>query len=441
MNSRWRKKTPTSASHVALIVLTAFVFAGCENSTSSTSVEKANKESHNKSSNPLTELASFLSAEDVIPPHYSERKQDKLQSRETLINVLDRLGADRSQSNGAVHAASQHIEMRKLRPGQNVVAFFEDENDTKLTALSFQPDAERQVLVSRNDTGDWVSRELKVNLTPDFAKVGGVINSTIYELALKQGAKDQQVVDFADIFAYDVDFQRKIHEGDTFEITYEVLRDELGQPIRNGNILYASLDGKKISRKFYRYTTSDDGITDYYDETGKAARKFLMKTPINGARLSSNFGKRRHPVLGYTKIHKGTDFAAPRGTPIYAAGNGVVERASRYGSYGNYVRIRHADGYKTAYAHMNKYGPGIKSGVRVKQGQVIGYVGTTGRSTGPHLHYEVQINGKHVDAMSLKLPTGRKLDGEMLKAFMVEKQRIDDIRNTHDLPILLADAS
>lgn len=441
MNSRWRKKTPTSASHIALIVLTAFVFVGCENNTTSTSVEKTKKENQIKNTNPLIELASFLSAEDVAPIQYSERKQDKLQSRETLINVLDRLGADRSQSNGAVHAASQHIEMRKLRPGQSVVAFFEDENDAKLTALSFQPDAERQVLVSRNDLGDWVSRELKVNLTPDFAKVGGVINSTIYELALKQGAKDQQVVDFADIFAYDVDFQREIHQGDTFEITYEVLRDELGQPIRNGDILYASLDGKKISRKFYRYTTSDDGITDYYDETGKAARKFLMKTPINGARLSSNFGKRRHPVLGYTKIHKGTDFAAPRGTPIYAAGNGVVERASRYGSYGNYARIRHADGYKTAYAHMNKYGPGIKSGVRVKQGQIIGYVGTTGRSTGPHLHYEVQINGKHVDAMSLKLPTGRKLDGEMLKAFMVEKQRIDDIRITHDLPILLADAS
>ncbi len=168
---------------------------------------------------------------------------------------------------------------------------------------------------------------------------------------------------------------------------------------------------------------------DYFDETGQSAKKFLMKTPINGARLSSSFGNRRHPILGYTKLHKGTDFAAPPGTPIYAAGNGRIERAGPFGSYGNYIRIRHANGYQTAYAHMKGFARGMRPGAVVKQGQVIGYVGTTGRSTGPHLHYEVYINNKPVNAMSLKLPTGRKLEGEPLEAFLAERDRIDALRD------------
>ena len=197
-----------------------------------------------------------------------------------------------------------------------------------------------------------------------------------------------------------------------------------------------AIDGQLAKREFYRFTTEDDGLTDFYDANGEAARKFLMKTPINGARLSSHYGKRKHPVLGYTKLHKGTDFAAPRGTPIYAAGNGVIERASRWSSYGNYIRIRHANGYKTAYAHLNGYAKGIKSGKRVKQGDVIGYVGTTGRSTGPHLHYEVLVNGKQVNAMRLDLPTGRKLTGDMLEQFKAEKARIDAIRAAKALPLV-----
>lgn len=423
---------------VTAIAIAFMALSGCQPEIKVSAPEET---ALSKNKEQLEELATLVTAEEASPSAPLLKRIGKLKRRETLINVLDRLGAERKESNRAVYAAAEHIEMRKLRPGQGVTAYFQDSSDIQLTALTFQPDAERQVLVSKNYMGEWVSRELRVKLSTGHNKVGGVIDTSIYELATKQGAGDQQVVDFANIFAYDVDFQREIRQGDTFEITYEVSSDELGNVIKGGDILYASLNGKKVSRNFYRFTTPDDGITDYFDDKGKAARKFLMKTPINGARLSSRFGKRRHPVLGYTKMHRGTDFAAPRGTPIYAAGNGVIERASRYGSFGHYIRIRHADGYKTAYAHMKGYGLGIKSGVRVKQGQVIGYVGTTGRSTGPHLHYEVQVNGKHVDAMRLKLPTGRTLSGKMLEAFKEEKSRIDAIRRSEDSPILLADAS
>jgi murein DD-endopeptidase MepM/ murein hydrolase activator NlpD len=217
--------------------------------------------------------------------------------------------------------------------------------------------------------------------------------------------------------------------GDHFEFLYETFDDERGQPVKAGNMLMASIEGAALTKTFYRYKPSDDGIVDYFDEQGQSAKKFLMKTPINGARLSSGFGNRKHPILGYTKLHKGTDFAAPRGTPIYAAGNGVIERIGPFSTFGNYVKIQHASGYETAYAHMNGFARGLKRGSHVRQGDVIGYVGTTGRSTGPHLHYEVYINGQAKNAMALKLPTGRKLSGEQLEAFKAEKLRIEALRD------------
>ena len=396
---------------------------------------------------PLVELARAVSAEDIAGAARVLRMEGVLQKRETLIDVLDRLGADRGDSNGAVYAASTFIDMRRLRPGETVAAFFEPLSEAiesaagqsglmKLSGLSFKPDAERQVLVSRSASGDWVSRELYVKAEPGFEKVGGEISTSIYEAALSQGGTVRQVVDFADILAYDVDFQREIRPGDRFEIAYKASFDERGDRVSTGDVLYAAIDGAKVKRALYRFTTPDDGQTDYYDASGEGARKFLMKTPINGARLSSSFGKRKHPVLGYTKMHKGTDFAAPRGTPVYAAGNGVVKRANRYGSFGNYVRIKHANGYETAYAHLNGFARGVRSGAKVKQGDIIGYVGTTGRSTGPHLHYEVLVKGSQVDAMRLDLPTGRRLDGDMLAAFKTERDRIDAIRGDLTAPIL-----
>ncbi|MDP3738760.1 MAG: M23 family metallopeptidase [Hyphomonadaceae bacterium] len=375
-------------------------------------------------------VASFTSA-DQLEPAAREMKRVSVQRNETLSAVLDRLGAPREEANGAVYAASQLLDLRNMRPGDDVTAWIETDpasGAVRLTGLSLRPEVERQVLVSRGLDGSWTTHELKAKMTPGYNQISGDVDLSIYDTALSLGAADQQVVDYADIFGYDIDFQREVQQGDHFEILYETFDDERGAEVKAGNVIFASMDGAALTKSFYRYTPSDDRQVDYFDESGQSAKKFLMKTPINGARLSSGFGNRKHPILGYNKLHKGTDFAAPRGTPIYAAGNGVIERYGPYSTFGNYAKIQHANGYETAYAHMNGFAKGLRKGSHVRQGQVIGYVGTTGRSTGPHLHYEVYVNGKAVNAMRLKLPTGRKLDGAQLEAFKTERDRIDAIR-------------
>ena len=360
----------------------------------------------------------------------------KLNRNDTLIDLTVRLGAEHTDAYAALNALYETglIDPRRLRPGLEMTAYLQkkagDTSVRKLTALTLREDGARSLIVKQQPDETWLATALETKLIPAHKRVATEITTSIYDAALANGARDQQVVDFAGIFAYDVDFQREIYPGDRFEIVYEAWVDERGTPIRSGNILYASLEGKATTRGFYRFTPSDDVVTDYFDSKGESATKFLMKTPINGARLSSSFGRRRHPILGYTRMHKGTDFAAPRGTPIYAAGNGTIKRASRFGSFGNYIRIRHANGYETAYAHLNGYARGIRSGRRVRQGQTIGYVGTTGRSTGPHLHYEVLVNGRQVNAMRLNLPTGRKLEGDVLDRFQKRRREIDQLRQT-----------
>jgi len=379
---------------------------------------------------PRLVVASFTSA-DQLESAAREMKRVSVQRNETLSSVLDRIGAPREEANAAVYAAGQLLDLRNMRPGDDVTAWLEtnpSDGAVRLMGLSLRPEVERQVLVSRNLDGAWTTHELKTKMAPGYNVVAGDIETSIYETALALGAQDQQVVDYADIFGYDIDFQREMQPGDHFEIFYQTFDDERGQPVKAGNVLFASIDGAALTKNFYRYTPSDDGAVDYFDDKGQSAKKFLMKTPINGARLSSGFGNRKHPILGYTKLHKGTDFAAPRGTPIYAAGNGVVERVGPFSTFGNYIKIKHANGYETAYAHMNGFAKGLRRGSHVRQGQIIGYVGTTGQSTGPHLHYEVYINGKAMNAMRLKLPTGRKLEGAQFEAFLAEKAKIDALR-------------
>ncbi len=375
-------------------------------------------------------VASFTSADDAANLS-SEMKRVSVLRNETLSGVLDRIGAPRDEANGAVFAASQLTDLRGMRPGDDVTAWLETGTDgiVRLMGVSLRPEAETQVLVSRGLDGSWTSHELKAKLSPGISYVAGDVDQSIYQTATGLGAGDQQIVDYADIFGYDIDFQREVRTGDRFGMLYETFEDERGQQVKTGSVLMATMDGAALSKTFYRYTPSDDGVVDYFDETGQSAKKFLMKTPINGARLSSSFGNRKHPVLGYTKLHKGTDFAAPTGTPIYAAGNGKVTTYGPNGTYGNFAKIEHANGYTTAYAHMSRFAKGVSRGSFVKQGQVIGYVGTTGRSTGPHLHYEVYVNSKPVNAMTLKLPTGRKLGGEQLQAFLAEKARIEALRD------------
>jgi murein DD-endopeptidase MepM/ murein hydrolase activator NlpD len=379
---------------------------------------------------PLPLAARLVSAVDVAEtPRQLVKAEGKLERNETLTGLVNRLGAPVGEANAALQAvySKDLIDHRRLRPGLEAETFVED---GRLTALSIKADADRSLLVTRTLEGGWQATELNAKLTPSYKRVAAEIDGSIYNAALKLGAGDQQVVDFASAFAYDIDFQREIHPGDRFEIFFETFVDERGNPVRHGEVLYAALDGKALKRGFYRFTPSDDGVADYFDEKGESATKFLMKTPINGARISSNFGTRRHPISGYTRLHKGTDFAAPTGTPIYAAGSGTVQRASWNGGYGNFIKIKHTRGYETAYAHLSRYAKGLKPGMKVRQGDVIGYVGSTGASTGPHLHYEVYVDGKPVNAMSLKLPTGRKLSEEpaMLAEFQQFKQGVDALR-------------
>jgi len=218
------------------------------------------------------------------------------------------------------------------------------------------------------------------------------------------------------LYSFDIDFQRDIQKGNKLEIMYKILYNEQRNDKSYGDIEYVNLTFNKNNLEYFIFKTSE-GFIDYFNREGKNVRKALMKTPLDGARISSNFGNRKHPILGYNKLHRGVDFAAPTGTPVYAAGNGVIEYANRNGGYGKYIRIRHNSSYKTAYAHLNSFKKGISKGTRVNQGQIIGYVGSTGRSTGPHLHYEVIYQGKAINPMKMKLPSGKILKGKELIKF------------------------
>ena len=298
----------------------------------------------------------------------------------------------------------------------------EDQGINKLVSFFYPVDEITSVEVKRNKDEFVVNKNI-LKLEKQEVVLSNSIKNNLYSSAIEVGVEPNIIVEFANIFGFEVDFQRDIQVGDKFEIYYERLLDEDGVVRNTGKIFYASMfvNNKEISLYNFKYNNE----TGFYDVDGKSVIKTLMKTPINGARLSSSFGFRRHPILGFNKLHQGTDFAAKTGTPIMASGSGVVVMAQKYKGYGNYVKIRHNSTYETAYAHMSKYGRGIRKGVRVNQGQIIGYVGSTGLSTGPHLHYEVIENGKRVNSQRLKLPTGKTLDNEARNKFEVERIKID----------------
>lgn len=340
---------------------------------------------------------------------------------DTLIAVLGRLGVGKADAFSAIHAMKGVFDPRKLKIGQKLRALFApgaDQNkDTPVLALGLEISPELTVRVDRSGhNGSFSAREIRKELQRDLAYAEGRINSSLYEAAVAANLPVEVLVSVIRPYSFDVDFQREIQPGDAFKVAYERFVDEDGRVVRYGNVVFAELTLRGKAMPIYRFEDAE-GRIDYYQPDGKSVRKALLQTPIDGARVSSGYGLRHHPVLGYSKMHKGVDFAARRGTPIMAAGDGVIERASRYGSYGNYVRIRHNGNYRTAYAHMKGFAKGIRKGARVTQGQTIGYVGTTGRSTGPHLHYEVLVKSKQVNPKSIKLPAGRNLAGAELKKF------------------------
>jgi murein DD-endopeptidase MepM/ murein hydrolase activator NlpD len=353
-------------------------------------------------------------------------RQVEVMRGDTLSQILIDAGAEGEDATAAVAALGAVFDASDLRAGQTVTLTFAPEG-APLMAVAFRPSVERDVAVTRRADGTFAAEENLKLLTPLDARASGIIDGSLYLSAKSAGVPEAVIVDLIRIYSHDVDFQREVKSGDRFDLLYTHYVDETGETVKGGAIQYAELTLRGEAKPLYRFTTSDDQTTDYFTPKGWSGKRLLMRTPIDGARLTSSYGLRRHPILGYTKMHKGVDFGAPTGTPVMAAGHGVIEKAEWFGGYGRYVQVRHANSYATAYAHLSRFARGIKAGARVRQGQVIGYVGTSGRSTGPHLHYEVMANAKQINPMGVKIPTGRDLAGADLAAFQAEVARIGQV--------------
>jgi len=345
-----------------------------------------------------------------------------VENKDTLEKVLKKYNISDTEINNLTSKIIKK-KLSNISSGSQIQLVTREEKGNKQIISLFYPiDTITSVEVKRNKDDFNISKVI-LKLNKKEVVASNTIKNNLYSSAIESGVEPNIIVEFANIFGFEVDFQRDIRKGDTFEIYYEQFTDDDNVVRRTGKIIYASMfvNNKEVSLYNFKYANE----TGFYDLDGKSVIKTLMKTPINGARLSSSFGLRKHPILGFNKLHQGTDFAAPTGTPIMASGNGVIVMAQKYKGYGNYILLRHNSIFETAYGHMSKFGRGIRKRVSVKQGQIIGYVGSTGLSTGPHLHYEVIKNGKRVNSQRLKLPTGKILNNEARNKFEVERIKID----------------
>jgi murein DD-endopeptidase MepM/ murein hydrolase activator NlpD len=364
----------------------------------------------------------------------------EVRTGDTLAKLLQGASVPRPAAHSAIAALKTVYDPRRIQPGQEVLVTFEATDDATgpglFVGFSLDVALARRVAVSRRDEG-FAAEVLERDLERALLRSQGTIRSSLFVDGEAASVPVPVLIEIIRAYSWDVDFQRDIRDGDGFELVYERFADENGKPVHAGLLVSAklTLSGKRLA--IYRFA-GEDGTTDFYDDKGRSVRKALMRTPIDGARLSSRYGARRHPILGYTKVHRGLDFAAPRGTPIYAAGNGTVRAAGRNGAYGNYVRIRHNERYSTAYAHLRGIAKGVRKGRRVVQGQVIGYVGSTGRSTGPHLHYEILVADRQVNPLKLKMPSGRRLKGAEFERFRAEREAIEGAYATLPAPSRLA---
>lgn len=378
------------------------------------------------------EAASAQAELEAFTSGLASRQESKVEVArgETLALVLSRADARWEEIAPALEAVSTVFDPRRIRPGQVVNVYTKNNGDgeSRLMGLAFRAEPGAAVTVGRDLSGNFWAREIVTPWSMQTAHVVSKINGSLYQSALAVGATEQEVAAVSNVLSFDIDFQRDLFPGDTFELVFDRYFDEDGRTIRTGDLYYIALQTRRGPKAYYYFKGPDDKEGAWYDKDGHSARKFLMKTPIDGARLTSSFGMRLHPILGYSLMHRGVDFAAGTGTPVRAAGDGVVARAGPYGSYGNYVRIRHGNGYETAYAHLSRFASGLRAGMSVRQGQVVGYVGATGRATGPHLHYEVLLKNAQVNPMTLKLATGRNLEGQDLALFGTERDRIDALR-------------
>jgi murein DD-endopeptidase MepM/ murein hydrolase activator NlpD len=370
-----------------------------------------------------------------VPPPRAKPKPDvirtslKVQPGDTIESLLGAYSVGEEDTMAVVAALRKAYNPRQLRPGHVMSISLsrppeatEDDAMQKLDYLKLHLSPTQEIIVEQADQG-YQAKKKEIPVKQELAYISATIRSSFLGAGTHAGIPTSRLMEIIKAFSYDIDFQRDIHPGDKLMVLMEKVVTEEGQFVRYGNIEYAGLKQRGKELAVFRFERGNEA--GYYHADGRSVRKSLMRTPVDGARLSSGFGMRRHPILGYSKMHQGIDFAAPTGTPIYAAGDGVVQVAGRNGGYGNYIRIRHQQGFETAYAHLSGYARGMRSGLKVRQGQVIGYVGSTGRSTGPHLHYEILVGGRQVNPQQARFAPQVQLAGSDLTRFRQKKQDVE----------------
>ena len=364
---------------------------------------------------------------DNLVPRY-KNIDHKISSGETFDKILNNYSIPNEEINQIKKKLNSDYNINNLQPNLEIKITIDQSNNKKITSFLFPVSRTEKIQLTRNlDNNLFEKKIIITNLNKKIVFKEGKITQSLYKTAIDLKVQPNVIIEFARIYGFQVDFQRDIRKNDNFQIMYEVFEDDDGKIFETGNIIFADL--KLSGKNNALYYFEKKGSEGHYDENGKSVEKALMKTPINGARLSSAFGMRKHPIDGFNKMHRGTDFAAPMGTPIMASGSGLITRARWCGGGGNCIKIKHNSTYETIYAHMKNFARGIKEGTRVKQGQIIGYVGSTGKSTGPHLHYEVVVNGKKVNSQKLKLPSGKTLKGKEREIFEVEKIKLDVLKS------------
>ena len=352
----------------------------------------------------------------------------KISKGETFDGILKKYSISDIEITKIKKILNSNYNLNNLKTSQIIKLTIDQTNNRKIINFLFPVSRTEKIQLTKNLETDLFEKQIIItNLNRRVSFKEGKISQSLYKTAVDLDVQPNIIIEFARIYGFQVDFQRDIRKNDNFQIMYEVYEDDNGKIFETGNIVFANLKLSGMNNSLYFFDKKKS--EGYYDKNGISIKKALMKSPINGARLSSAFGMRKHPIDGYNKMHKGTDFAAPMGTSIMASGDGVITRAKWCGGGGNCIKIKHNSTYQTVYAHMQSFARGIKLGVRVKQGQIIGYVGSTGKSTGPHLHYEVIENGKKINSQTLKLPSGKKLKGIERKLFEIEKIKLDVLKS------------
>tara|TARA_Y100000590_G_scaffold124970_1_gene143013 strand:+ start:196 stop:1509 length:1314 start_codon:yes stop_codon:yes gene_type:complete len=370
----------------------------------------------------------LISVSSSLKPRF-EKLNHKVSAGETFQGILNKINLNEEEEKKILNFITKNKLKFKIYENQKIIFEIDNLTKKKITKITIPINKKKDLILSSNNSNSFKYAELNKKLTMTTRYSENFIKNSLYKAAIEKKINANIIVQFAQIYGFQVDFQRDIRKNDSFQIVYEEFKNDENKTVDFGNILYANLILQGKSLELYYFNSEKDKINDHFEANGQSIKKTLMKTPINGARLSSSFGNRKHPILGYTKLHTGTDFAAPTGTPIMASGTGVILKAGWCGGGGNCVKIRHNSTYSTVYAHMSKFARGVKKGVRVSQGQIIGYVGSTGLSTGPHLHYEVIKNGKKINSQTLKLPSGKKLTGKNREEFELAKIKINVLKS------------